>query len=409
MPKGFCPKYFYENPNLEKEKSLEQIWEEIQYYSGEFLESDDLNHRERTDFMVALPPLYYEGEFVKGLYLSQGVDYIHSLFPNIKEIFHSMAYSMWASVPYSTKADVYLNCYSYPEREEWFKKTYPDNADKIFLPLQDADFTNELARVPIVGAEKDIDILCVSRISAQKNLPLLLRILMKYHEKYGKILNTHLISGVKNFNYNEREQEIIKELVNIAGSAKKLNKYIQIKGYVQHGRELNVYYSRAKAVALTSIYEGKNRVINEAACCNTPVIVYKDLCKYTRGTDKAFPDGAGFYVEEYTIEAFCDAIHYVLNNQDKFTPRRGYITENGRMNFLNKCIDGIPYYKNNLPEYTQGRIQDNVWVNLAMQDNYQISLYDFLYGRNMAIHHTKLHENNKSIMDFYSKRFGIQE
>ena len=232
---------------------------------------------------------------------------------------------------------------------------------------------------------------------------------MKYHEKYETILNTHIVTGMCNSNYNEREQEVINELVKIAGSTTILNKYMQIKGYVPHGKELNTYYTRAKAVALTSIYEGKNRVINEAACCNTPVIIYKDLCKYTRGSDKLIPHGAGICVEEYTIEAFCDAIHYVLNNLDKFTPRRGYITENGRMNFLNKCIDNIPYYKDNLPEYIPGRIQDNVWVNLAMQDNYQISLYDFLYGRNMAIHYAKLHENNKAIMEFYSKRFGIQE
>ena len=78
------------------------------------------------------------------------------------------------------------------------------------------------------------------------------------------------------------------------------------------------------------------------------------------------------------------------------------------MNFLNKCIDSIPYFKENLPEYTPGRIQDNLWVNLAMQDNYQQSLYDFLYGRNYAIQQVKMNENQHSLIDFFYSRFGIQ-
>ena len=67
MPKGWCPEYFYHNPNLEAEKSLEQIWEEIQYYSGEFFPDDTINFRRQTDFMVPLPPLLYgfENSIVK--------------------------------------------------------------------------------------------------------------------------------------------------------------------------------------------------------------------------------------------------------------------------------------------------------------------------------------------------------
>ena len=120
MPKGWCPEYFYFNPELEKEKSMEKIYEEIQYYSGEFFSDDSMNFKRQTDFMVPLPPLpalFYEGKFVKGIYLSEGVDYIHSLFPRINELFISMAYTMWSSIPYSDKAEVYLTCYDIPQRE----------------------------------------------------------------------------------------------------------------------------------------------------------------------------------------------------------------------------------------------------------------------------------------------------
>ena len=74
MPKGWCPEYFYFNPELEKEKSMEKIYEEIQYYSGEFFSDDSMNFKRQTDFMVPLPPLpalFYEGKFVKGIYLSE--------------------------------------------------------------------------------------------------------------------------------------------------------------------------------------------------------------------------------------------------------------------------------------------------------------------------------------------------
>ena len=408
MPKGWCPEYFYFNPNLEKEKSLEQIYDEIQYFTAEFFIDDPLRFREQTDFMIPLPPLFYEGKFLKGMFLSEGVDYIHSIFPRINELFFSMAYSMWSSIPYSNKAEIYLTCYNNPNREKWFKTKYPDRASKIFIPLQDADFTNEYYITPTFGTQKDIDILCISRLSSVKNLHLLVRALKLYHKKYGKIIKATLITGAKDKKYNDEEKGILKKLEQEAGGKKELKKYLEILGFVMHGPDLNHYYSRSKFVVLTSIFEGKNRTINESLSCNTPVIVFKDLSKYTRGDDEAFPVNAGLYVPEFSAESLADTIHQGLENHDTFTPRRSYLKYNGRLNFLNKCIDSIPYYKENLPEYIPGRVQDNLWLDLAMQANYQLSLNAFLYGANPAIQQVKLHENETSLMDFFNARFMIE-
>lgn len=52
---------------------------------------------------------------------------------------------------------------------------------------------------------------------------------------------------------------------------------------------------------------------------------------------------------------------------------------------------------------------DNLWLDLAMQANYQLSLDAFLYGANPAIHHVKLHEQETGIMDFFNERFMITE
>ena len=408
MPKGWCPEYFYNNPNLEEDKSLEDIWTEIQLYSGEFFKDDDMKYKIQNDFILPLPPLLYEGKFLKGMFLSEGVDYIHSIFPRINELFISMAYTMWSSIPYSEKAEVYLTCYDYPEREKWFKKVCPQKSDKIFIGLQDADFTNEYIIAPTWATPKDIDILCVSRISSVKNLPMLVEALKKYREKYGTKLKATLITGNENLNFSDDEKAIISKLESIAGGENELKELLEFVGRVGHGDELPKYYTRSKLVVLTSIYEGKNRTINESLCCNTPVIVFKDLSKYTRGNDKAFPDGGGLYVPEYTAESLCDTIHQALSNLEQFTPRRSYLTYNGRKNFLNRCIDSIPYYRENLPEYEPGKAMENIWLDLAMQENYQLSLNDFLYGKNPAIHHVKLHEKETSIMDFFNTRFMIE-
>lgn len=408
MPKGWCPEYFYFNPKLEKEKSLEQIWEEIQFYSGEFFVDDSAKFRLQTDFMVPLPPLLYEGKFIKGMYLSEGVDYIHSIFPRINELFISMAYTMWSSLPYSEKAEVYLTCFDYPERERWFKEKYPYKNDKIFIGLQDADFTNEYVFAPTWNTPKDIDVLCISRLSSVKNIHILVQALKDYHTKYGKRLKATLITGNDGLKFADDEKAIITQLEDIVGGSDELKKYLNIIGRVNHGDELATYYSRSKLVVLTSIFEGKNRTLNEAMCCNTPVIVFKDLSKYTRGSDHAFPEGAGLYVPRFTPKSMCDTIYKALSNLDKFTPRRSYLTYNGRKNFLNRCIDSIPYYRENLPEYEPGKAMENLWLDLAMQENYQLSLNDFLYAKNPAIHHVKLHEENTGIMDFFNARFMIQ-
>ena len=61
-----------------------------------------------------------------------------------------------------------------------------------------------------------------------------------------------------------------------------------------------------------------------------------------------------------------------------------------------------------MPEYVPGRAQDNMWLDLAMQENYQLSLNAFLYGANPAIHHVKLSEVETGIMDFFNARFMIE-
>ncbi len=377
MPKGYCPPYLYFNPHIDK--PLEEIWEDIQGYTSERFLDDDENLLSQASFCQVLPPLQYKNKFLKGLYYSNGVDCIHNSHPEFKEKYISMAISMWSSYPWSKTADAYLTCFDYPERNEWFKKRFPEKADKILIPLQDADFTNEYLFAPQKNLEKDIDILCVSQLAHVKNLPILVKALIIFEKKYGYIPKTTLITGNTRDRFGDIEKDVIKRMVDVAGDLPTLKKYINFIGYTSYGKNIAEYYTRAKCCVLTSIFEGKNRMINEAVSCNTPVVVFKNLCQYTRGNDDVFPPNSGIYCE-YNEEALADSLHYMIENYTKFTPRESYLKHNGRINFVNKCIDLIPYYRENIPDYEPTNIQNNNWINQAFKSNYQLSFVEYLFS-----------------------------
>ena len=98
----------------------------------------------------------------------------------------------------------------------------------------------------------------------------------------------------------------------------------------------------------------------------------------------------------------------MITNPQNYSPRRNYLIYNGRKNFVNTVIDKIPYFAQNLPEYEKGRIIDNVWVNLAMQSNYQLSCWDFIYGKNPAIQHVRGITSIENLLKFFFIRFKIK-
>ncbi len=405
MPKGTYPWGYLHTPH--QDKPIEEIYAAMDAYSHEFFE-EETNFHSRVDFYLVLPPLKYEGAFVKGLFFSQGVDLIYKNQPEISKFFNSMAYSMSASIPWSKEADVCFHLYKNPKREEWFKKAYPDRADKILLPLEDSDFTNEYFLAPTLGHKKDIDVLTTSRLTSVKNLPIIAKAIQVYQAKYGQNIKLTCITG-KDFGpdyseLTEQEMKVMKEIEQeLGGNVEQYIDFVQKVNY----KDMPEYYSRAKICVLGSLSEGKNRSIHEAMSCNTPVIVFEDFNKFLRGDSHTIPRGAGLYVPEYSAESLADTFHKALMNLDKFRARRAYLREYGRKNFANTCIDGIPYYAQNLPEYVKGRIQDNLWVDLAMQDNYQISFIDYLYNKKPGISHGKGLEGIDTLIKFFRGRLSI--
>ena len=407
------PGEYFHNPN--SDKPIEQIWDDIDGYTFEsqFEQEDRI---EKIDFVIPFIPLNYKGKVVKGCFYSQAVDIIIEKFPRLKEIFFPIANSMFSSYPQSEYADAYFTCYKNEARERHYKEKYPDKKDIVMLPLQDADFLNEYKMAPAFNVFKTFDIFCVSTAYPVKNMPMIARAIKKYEEKYGVVLKVKYAIGNRDLIVNEDKtidvsklrfdaQEQLKQVMEILGD---YTKYIEFFSFIDY-KDLPKYYTGAKCSVLASLLEGKNRFISEAMACNTPVIVFKDFNKYSRGDYPIFFENSGEYVPEYTPESLADTIHKVINNQKNYEPRKNYLIYSGRKNFVNTIIDAIPYYAQNIPNYEKGRIVDNVWVDLAMQYNYQLSTYDFIYCRNAAIQHVRGMKAIESLVKFFYSRFNLNK
>ncbi|MBR5304488.1 MAG: glycosyltransferase [Candidatus Gastranaerophilales bacterium] len=412
MKGNVWPGEYFHNPN--NNKPIEQIWDDIDAYTFEsqFEQPDRI---EKIDFVIPFIPLNYKGKILKGCFYSQAVDVIIEKFPQLKEIFFPIANSMFSSYPQSEYADAYFTCYKNEAREKHYKEKYPNKKDIIMLPLQDADFMNEYKIAPAFNVFKTFDIFCVSTAYPVKNMPMIAKAIKKYEEKYGKILKIKYAIGNRDLIVNENKTiDISKLRYDAQGQLKQVmetlgdyTKYIEFFPFIDY-KDLPKYYTGAKCSILASLLEGKNRFISEAMSCNTPIIVFKDFNKYSRGDYPIFFENSGEYAPEYTPESLADTIHKVINNPQNYEPRKNYLTYNGRKNFVNTIIDSIPYYSENIPNYKKGRITDNIWVDLAMQNNYQLSTYDFIYGKNTAIQHVRGMKAIESLVKFFYSRFKIK-
>jgi len=404
MPRGRFPVEYLHNPNVTK--PMEDIYADLDAYTGEFFENEPGLH-ESIDFVVPLPPLFYGGRFIKGMFFSQAVDYLNYCFPRLRHLFVSLAHSMWCSYPWADSADAYLTCYGNVNRERWFKKINPARAAKPLIPLQDADYTNEYRLAP-VRIEKDIDILCVSRLQARKNIMMIAWALKIYRRKYrSQPVRMTLITGSSQDCdprcLSEHAREQLQELDTILG---RTSDYVDLLGYVSHYEKLPEYYSRARVFVLASLIEGKNRSLHEAMACNTPVVCFREHNQFARQGAPMFADTAGLCCT-FDPEALADTIHAVLHESECFAPRHAYLRTSGRRNFVSQCLDAIPYYRRALPDFSKGKHLQNAWLDVAVQDNYDVSLYEFIYGKRSGISQVRGVKNIAGVVEQYCKWFGV--
>lgn len=411
--KGRYPIPYFRNPKMEK--PIEEIWDDIDAYSGEFFE-DEKENMHKIDFIVPLPPLKYEGKLIKGILLTQGAEYILKLHPELKELFFVGAYTMWSSYSWCDKADLYFACYENKPRENYHKKKYQNKKDIIFIPLQDADFTNEYILAPSYNTKKDVDIISVSTPYEVKNHIMIAKTIKAYQKMYGVKLKARFIfgiDGVKKYydgeiDYSELSpkcNEILDEVNSILDG--NMKEYVDVIPRVQHGC-LNIEYSRARCLVLASLIEGKNRSLNEAMSCNVPVAVFREHNQWARGEHPIFYGNSGELAEEFTPESMAEAIHKILNTPQNYEPRKNYLKYNGRKNFVNTCAKYIPYYRENVPDYDENMFWNNLWIDMACQANYQMSYLDFLYGKANNLSWIHGIENIDFLTKYYCSMFGVE-
>lgn len=405
------PEEYLHNPNINK--PIEQIWDDMDGYSFEERYENDL--KDKLSLVIPFPPMKYGEKFVKGILYSNATRTIMRALPELKELFFICANSMFASYPWSDVADMFFTCYKNEAREAYYKQKHPENKDVVCLPLQDADFLNEYLIAPRPNIDRFIDVFCVSTPFPVKNLPLIAKALLVYEKKYGRILNVVYAIGQRkavqkedgSLDYSELSNYGKNELIKVDEILGDTKKYIRFYPYIEY-KDLPNYYTAAKCCVLGSLIEGKNRFISEAMSCDTPIVVFKDFNKYVRGDYPVFFGNSGEYVPEFTPESLADTIHKVITNPQKYEPRKNYLMHSGRKNFVNIMIDSMDYYRENIPDYVEGRIHDNLWVDLACYENYQVCYHDFLYGKLSSMSHVVGLKDIENLFKRYYKKFGLE-
>jgi len=321
--------------------------------------------------------------------------------------------------------------------------------------------------VPFVP--KEYDVICVSRMHDLKNLPMIASALKVHRQKYRPIRMVLIVGKAFDVNFKGLTAGELTELRKIEAILQHPRDYLEFVPQARYGDELAGYYSRSKLCVLGSLLEGKNRAIFEALSCNTPVVCFRQFNQYARGggpdatrrespdaetADRgspghtsdlppsdsgvgrpapdektgggasaavhspeelgkagamvhAFPDGAGLYAPEFDAESLADTFHQVLQNEKAFRPRRRFLETGGRKNFFQRCVDSFPYCAMALQDCVRGQHVGNLWLDLAVQANYQLSLIDFLYDRNHRLSHVRGLKSIDEMLKFYRGRFGL--
>jgi glycosyltransferase involved in cell wall biosynthesis len=396
VPKGHIRPEYLDGP---VDKPLETIYAELDEFTMEFF-PDEREYRDRLDIFFALPPLHYDGSFLKGILFTQAADYLVQQFPWVQDLFHVGAYSMCTAYPWSKKADFYLVCYDNRARHRAFQERNPERADRPLIGLQDADFINEFQIFPKPPKEKDIDILCVGKFQRIKNTALLAESLKIYRQKYG-VIRAVLVAGQKfDLNFRGLDHDGIAQIRKIQELLIHPQDYLDIVPWVNY-YDLPELYSRAKLYTLASYIEGKNRTFSEAMACDVPLVCFEHHNRYARGDNPVFPDRAGLYAP-LGAEGLADTFHTALNNLGDFQPRRAFLRESGRRGVLRTLLHRIPYYQGRLPS---GRPETELWLDLAVQANHQVSLHSYLYDDIAGRAWNQGIENVRETLTGYKSRF----
>lgn len=412
--KGKWPNEYVDNPN--PNKKIEEIWDDLDTFSFEEIYSYGESLEEKSRLIVCIPPVKFGPYFIKGFCFSQISEYFIKKVPHLKKLFHVCANSMTFSYPWSEGADCYFSLFENKAREKYYKKKYPEKKDRLFLPIQDADWTNDRLLAPWdIFIPKTIDVFCLSSPFPVKNLPMIAKMALAYEKKYNRRLKIVIGLGLPtmklnkdgSINYKTVDKNGIPELKKVDEILNNNTPaYIEFVPVVAY-KDLRTYFGMSKCAVLASICEGKNRFIHEAMAGNTPVVVFKDYNKFIRGKTPAIYLKSGEYAPQFTPESLADTVHKVILNQNKYTPRKSYLEKNGRINFIKKICEYMPYYKDKVYKLEDNDLVHNKFFNKLMQYNYGITLEEFIYDKEPMLCGAAGKENILEVLKGYSSQFKI--
>jgi len=142
------------------------------------------------------------------------------------------------------------------------KERYKD-VGKSFLWISSSLRKEDILGEPkFITDSKELNLLCVSRITRAKGLSFLIKSL---HELRDRGVEARLTLVGK------AERDILDELFT---NAKKsgIEKYVEYKGLIPHGRELYACYDKADIFVLPSLWEGTPKVLLEAMARGIPIV-----------------------------------------------------------------------------------------------------------------------------------------
>lgn len=146
---------------------------------------------------------------------------------------------------------------------------------------------------------KSARLLFVGRLAVQKNIPLLLRTIAAYRDKYGADIQLSIVGegDLRGAIESEVSRLDIGSLVNLVGTL--------------HGAALESMYEESDLFILTSVFESFGLVLVEAMAKALPIVsVYIPAVR-----NVVFDEENGLLVES-TPEALADAVHRLLSDRD---------------------------------------------------------------------------------------------
>lgn len=225
--------------------------------------------------------------------VARNINYLSLLRKNMSNIKAKILFNF--SVKFYPKSNLIIS-QSAEMKEDLVNNWNIDNDKIVVINNPVSENIRNYSNINEILTEKTIDVLFVGRLEHQKGIPHLINSI-KICKKKGYNLNVNIVGT----------GSLLHETNKLIKNAE-LQDNIKIIGHISNVEE---YYSKAKLVVLSSIFEGFPNVLIEAITLGTPVVSFK--CP--SGPTEIIKNGENGFLAEYLNDNdLADKIIDALNN-----------------------------------------------------------------------------------------------